>query len=303
MELKKRGHIVGGTDLRHADGAGLDYYQRADIAQYRQLDRVMSDFSPDYVYHLAAEFGRHNGEEYYEQCWNSNAIGTKNVLQACGKRKTKLIFSSSSEIYGEGDYWDVENIDEAMSDRVPLRQHNDYAISKWVNELQIMNQRKINPDQEIMTLRFFNAYGPGEYYHPYRSVCCLFAYRSLMRQPITVFEGYHRVFMYIDDFIPTLANCSTDSMYQPGNTINIGGSEYRSVEDLHKITSSILGLPTTRPEVSYLKRDGHNTVNKRPNICRAQETLLHNPTILLEEGMKKTIDWMLSVYQVPSNQI
>ena len=72
--LRAKGHEVIGIDLRHdVDGV------RADVADFRQLERaVPADI--DLMYHLAAEFGRHNGEDYYEQVWRTNAIGTKNVL-------------------------------------------------------------------------------------------------------------------------------------------------------------------------------------------------------------------------------
>ncbi len=293
-ELTYRGHYVGGVDLMHSSSQGLDFYERVDVGNYRQLVSAFRNFQPEVVYHLAAEFGRFNGEDYYEQLWSTNAVGTKNVLNACQRFHSKMIFASSSEIYGEQDFWDTYTLDERLPERVPTRQHNDYAISKWVNELQIRNQVKLFPHQEIMTLRFFNAYGPGEYYHPYRSVCCLFAYRSLMRLPITVFENYHRVFMYIDDFIPTLANAC--ERFKRDAVINIGGCEYRAVTDLHSIISGILDLDPHREEVTFLTQDGHNTASKYPVISLAKHDLGHDPVIRLEDGIERTVEWMRVVY-------
>ena len=96
-ELRQRGHEVWGCDLQHQ--ADQQYY-RADVAKYRQLERVFEQ-SYDYVYHLAAEFGRINGEEYYETLWQTNVIGTRNVLELQRVHGFKLIFASSSEIYGD----------------------------------------------------------------------------------------------------------------------------------------------------------------------------------------------------------
>ena len=62
----------------------------------------------DLVYHLAAEFGRMNGEHFFETLWKSNVIGTKNIIQMQIKHKFRLVFSSSSEIYG--DYKDYLRI-------------------------------------------------------------------------------------------------------------------------------------------------------------------------------------------------
>ena len=284
-QLKKNGHDVWCCDLQHSN---TPQFFRADVGIYRQIEKAIRTVQPDLIYHLAAEFGRQNGEDYYEQVWQTNAIGTKNILTLQKLYHFKLLFASSSEIYGE--YADNPDLYEDIVDEIPNRPGNDYAISKWVNELQIQNH--VKQGQNIMTLRFFNAYGPGEAYHPYRSVVCLFIYRALMHIPFTVFRGYHRVFMYIDDFIPTLARAC--ERFDKGAVINIGGEEYRSVEDLATIVLQETGAPASL--VSYLAQDQHNVVNKQPDIQRACEKLGHDPKILLEEGVAKTVAWMRDAY-------
>ena len=85
-ELAARGHEVWSCDLQHqAD----DNYFRADVANYRQLERVFEQ-NYDYVYHLAAEFGRINGEEYYDTLGESNVIGTRNILE-WQKKKGRIL--------------------------------------------------------------------------------------------------------------------------------------------------------------------------------------------------------------------
>jgi len=285
-ELQKRGHEVWGVDLQHQPD---EHYIRADIALYRQLERAFEhDF--DFVYHLAAEFGRVNGEEYYDTLWQTNVIGTRNILEWQRKKKFKLIFASSSEVYGDKH-------SKILKEDLPLNeaiiQQNDYAVTKWVNEIQCMNFEK-RFGNEIVRLRFFNAYGPGEYYHNYRSVVCLFCYRALFKLPYTVYKNYHRVFMYIDDFIPTLANVVDN--FKTGEVCNIGGAEFRSVEEL-----SDLILEYThgdRSLVTYLPEEKHNVLDKRPDISKARRDFGHNPQVPLEVGVPQTIEWMKSVYSV-----
>lgn len=282
-ELKRRGHEVWQCDLQHqAD----ENYIRADISSYRQLERVFEQ-SYDYVYHLAAEFGRLNGEEYYDTLWQTNVIGTRNILEFQRERRFRLIFASSSEIYGDKHK-------EILSEDIPLNestiQHNDYATTKWVNEIQIMNFEK-RYDIEAVRLRFFNAYGPGEYYHHYRSVVCLFCYRALLNMEWQVYLGYHRVFMYIDDFIPTLANVLDN--FKPGEVYNVGGTEFRSVKELSDMILKYSGASESL--VEYLPEDKHNILNKRPDISKASRDFGHNPKVTLEEGVPKTIEWMKSV--------
>ena len=282
--LQNRGHEVWEVDLQHHPG---ERYFRADIAEYRQLERVFEQ-NYDYVFHLAAEFGRINGEEYYDTLWKTNVIGTRNILEWQVKKGFKLIFTSSSEIYGEAT---EPLLSEDLPQKKTIIQHNDYALTKWVNEVQVLNfEKRFN--SPIVRLRLFNAYGPGEYYHPYRSVVCLFIYRALKGIPYDVFEGYSRVFMYVDDLIPTIANVA--EVFKEGEVYNIGGTEYRSVRELSELVISLTG---GNPDlVQYLPEDKHNTVSKRPDICKAVAELNHAPHILLEEGLPQTVAWMKAVY-------
>ena len=284
IELERRGHTVYGLGLTHSEDPMC---LRADIVNYRELERALQGKPLDYVYHLAAEFGRINGEEFYETLWATNVIGTRNILELQRQFGFKLIFASSSEVYG-----DTPGI---LSEDMPMMppQKNDYAISKWVGEIQCKNFIE-RYGSKILRLRFFNAYGPGEHYTPYRSVVCLFCYRALHDLPYEVYENYHRVFMYIDDFIPTLANCVDKDWDGLPPVINIGGAEYRSVKDLSDIVLST--LKKSDGLVRYLPEDKHNVVNKQPSIVLARNHLGHNPWHTLEDGIPLTLAWMRKVY-------
>ena len=284
-ELLIRGHEVWGCDIQHQR---ITNYVRADVGNYRQMERVFRTEAFDYIYHLAAEFGRINGEEYYDTLWQTNVVGTRNILELQRVYGFNLIFSSSSEIYG--DSFDV-TLHEDLPLNQPLTQTNDYAISKWVNEQQIMNF-ETRYGNKCVRLRFFNSYGEGELYHNYRSVVCLFCYRALHGIPWEVYEGYHRVFLHVDDFIPTLANVCEN--FKAGEVYNIGGQEYRSVKELSDLVLDCTGAAPSL--VTYLPEDKHNVLNKRPDIEKAREAFNHYPKITLEVGIPKTIDWMRKIY-------
>ena len=282
-ELCDRGHEVFGCDLRHCEQEE-NRYMRADVGEYRQLERVFRKFEPDVVYHLAAEFGRHNGERNFEQVFRSNYLGTRNVLELCRRADARLIFASSSEIYGDCD---EEILSESLSERIPLWQPNEYALSKWANEVQIVNFSRRH-DLDAVRLRFFNAYGPGESYHPFRSVIALFCHRALHGIPWTVYEGYWRTFMHHRDFIPTLAQALTDA--PAGEAINIGGTDYRSISEVSEIVLAETGADPAL--VSYMPEDVHNAVSKRPSNIKAKRYLGHFPTTTIDKGIPETLDWM-----------
>ncbi len=110
-DLRQRGNKVVACDLRHqadehsfglAGGVQAPGYARCDVGEYRQLARVFQEMGPfDYVYHCAAEFGRWNGEDFYEALWKTNAVGTKNVIRLQERLGFRLIHCSSSEVYGD----------------------------------------------------------------------------------------------------------------------------------------------------------------------------------------------------------
>ena len=153
--LRKRGHAVVVSGIEHHHESD---YVRCDVASHMQLSRVFDSERFDFVYHLAAEFGRWNGEDYYDRLWMSNVVGTKNLLRMQEKHGFRLIHFSSSEVYGDYDGVMTEDV----MDKHEVRQLNDYALTKWVNEQQIVNSAAMHGTQSVR-VRLFNMYGPGEY--------------------------------------------------------------------------------------------------------------------------------------------
>ena len=297
--LKDRGHEVFGIDLMHKAGeTGWEHnmanitgnYSRCDVADYRQLERVFQKYGPfNFVYHAAAEFGRWNGEDFYEQVWKTNAIGTKNMIRLQEKYGFGMIFFSSSEVYG--DFPDT--MYEETMEIEPIRQMNDYAMSKWVNETQIRNSR-IEHGTQTVIVRLFNTYGPGETYHPYRSVNAKFCYHALHGLPITVYRGHYRTSTFLADTCRTLANIVEN--FIPGSIYNIGGVEYHSIEDLAKI---VWDYTKADPNlITMADAEIQTTQVKKVDIVRAMRDLRHHPATPLKEGVEATIDWMKEHYGV-----
>ena len=285
-ELRSRGFDVWLADRGHySDGQ----YIRCDVGEYRQVERMFYDQEYDLVYHLAGEFGRNNGEDYYEGLWKTNAVGTKNLLRFQEKLGFKMVFTSSSEIYGDYDGVMTEDIPIT----VPIRQLNDYAISKWVNELQILNSMDRFGTQTVR-LRLFNLYGPGELYSNYRSVVCLFIYRALHKLPYTVYTGHHRTFCYIDDAVRTICHIATN--FQPGEVYNIAGDEYKPMNEVSNMILAQLGMDDSL--VEYVDIEQHNTLDKRSDASKATQHLGHSNTLILEEGIAQTISWQREIYKV-----
>lgn len=283
-KLKDSGHEVWVADLAHSAGPN---YIRCDVSEYREVESMFDKADFDFVYHLAAEFGRRNGEDYYERLWKSNAIGTKNILRAQEKKKFKMIFSSSSEVYGD---WPGEMEEDVMV-KHPIRQMNDYAISKWANEMQILNSAD-RYGTETVRVRLFNTYGPGEYYSEYRSVVCQFIYCALHDLSYTVYLNHHRTSSYIDDTIQVMANIIKN--FKAGQVYNIAGEEYHDIKTISDMILKYLGKDDKL--VKYIQFEAHNTKDKKASIKKALKDLNHKSSTPLSIGIPKTIEWQKKIY-------
>ena len=282
--LEEDGHEVWVCDLSHDPSRR---YIRCDVGEFRQIERLVERIKPEFVYHLAAEFGRKNGEDFYESLWRTNAIGTKNVLRLQEQYRFRMLFASSSEIYGEYNGL----MSESVPERVPIRQLNDYAIAKWANELQVLNSA-MRFGTETVRVRIFNTYGPGEYYSPYRSVACIFVYHAMHRMPFDVFLNHKRSSTYIDDTIAALR--ALMAHFRPGEVYNICGDECHSIKRLSDLV--LKQTAASKKLARYKRTEAYNTLVKRGDNRIAKRDLHWAPQVGLEEGISRTVEWQRSVY-------
>ena len=287
-ELKSRGHEVWICDLGQSERLN---YIRCDVSKYRQLERIFDKHNFDYVYHLAAEYGRWNGEDYYENLWQTNVIGTKHLIRIQEKSKFRMIFFSSAEVYG--DYDGV--MSEGVMDKVAITQMNDYAMTKWVGEMQVLNSASMFGTGTVR-IRPVNAYGPHEHFSPYRGVIPQFIYKALHSQPYTVYLGHKRIFDYIGDTSKTIANIADN--FIPGEVYNIGGREEWE-HDIKYVSDLILGyLGKDDSKVTYKEGEPFTTRVKHMDFSKIRRDLKHDPKVPLEQGIPKAIEWMKKEYGI-----
>ena len=287
-ELKSREHEVWVCDLGQSEEPN---YIRCDVSKCRQLGRIFEGHNFDYVYHLAAEYGRWNGEDYYENLWQTNVIGTKHLIRIQEKNKFRMIFFSSAEVYG--DYDGV--MSESVMDKIAIKQMNDYAMTKWVGEMQVLNSASMF-GTETVRIRPVNAYGPHEHFGPYRGVIPQFIYKALHSQPYTVYLGHKRIFDYIGDTSKTIANIIDN--FIPGEVYNIGGKEEWE-HDIKYVSDIILDyLGKDDSKVAYKETEPFTTRVKHMDFSKIRRDLKHDPKVPLEQGIPKAIEWMKKEYGI-----
>ena len=290
-ELESRGHEVFAIDLFNTE---RENYARADVRSYRQVERIFERHSFDYVYHLAAEYGRWNGEDYYENLWQTNVIGTKHMIRLQEKLRFRMIFFSSAEVYG-----DFEGVmTEDVMEKNPIGdtyQMNDYAITKWAGELMCLNSANMF-GTETVRVRPVNCYGPHEHYTPYRGFIPKFIYHALFRRPYTVFRGHRRIIDYVEDSCRTWANIVDN--FIPGAVYNVAGRPEWE-RDIKEYSDLILAA-TGRDDslVTYEEAEPFTTKVKTIDCSRAIRDLGHDPKVPPEEGIRRTVAWMKEYYRL-----
>lgn len=287
-ELRLRMHDVWTSDILQGEDP---QHFKADVSVYQQMDVILRKHKFDYIYHLAAEYGRWNGEDHYENLWRTNVIGTKNMLRLQEQHRFKMIFFSSAEVYGDYD----ELMSEDVMERIPIKQMNDYAITKWAGELQCLNHAAMF-GVEVLRVRPVGCYGPHEYYSRYRGVIPIFVYHCLKKKPFTVYKGHKRIFDYVEDTCRTFANITEN--FISGEVFNVGGREEWSIsiEELADVVLEATGAPVSLAQ--YKKEEGFTTKVKAVDFSKARRDLKHDPKIDIREGVRRYVAWAKKVYNV-----
>jgi len=288
-EVERRGHDVWKCDLGHSEA---ENYVRCDVSKYRQVERILEHQKFDYVYHLAAEYGRWNGEDYYENLWQTNAIGTKHIIRLQEKLGFRMVFFSSAEVYG--DYEGI--MSEDVMEKNPIKdtyQMNDYAITKWAGELMCMNSARMF-GTETVRVRPVNCYGPGEHYTPYRGFIPKFIHHALFNMPYVVYEGHKRIIDYVEDTCRTFANIVDN--FIPGAVYNVGGRPEweKEIKEYSDLVLKAVGRDNSI--VTYKEAEPFTTKVKHMDFSKAVKDLKHDPKITPEEGIKRTVEWTKSIY-------
>lgn len=290
-ELTRRGHEVITLDLYHTE---RDNYIRADVRNFRQLERVFEKWNFDYVYHLAAEYGRWNGEDYYENLWATNVIGTKHLIRLQEELKFRMILFSSAEVYG--DYDGIMGEDVMINNPIKdTYQMNDYAISKWAGELMVKNSATMFGTETVI-VRPVNCYGPHEHYTPYRGFIPKFIYHALFNKPYVVYKGHKRIIDFVEDTCSTFANILDN--FIPGEAYNVGGkAEWEmSIEEYSELILKAVGRDSSL--VTYKESEPFTTKVKHMDFSKAVKDLKHDPQVPPEEGIRRTVEWMKWYYRI-----
>jgi UDP-glucose 4-epimerase len=246
----------------------------------------------DLVYHLAGVVGvEHYVADPYA-VMNVNVIGTQNVLRAAQKHGRRLVFSSTSEVYGKNPAipW-AEDADRVLGPTTIDRWC--YATSKAAGEHFCLAYVRLG--LQVTILRYFNVYGPRLDRLDVGRVITIFLGQLLRGEALTVIgDGSQtRCFTWIDDAIrATVAAGTVDGAV--GQVINVGTDQEMSIRRLAELMIELGGGSSTIrlvPQESIYGESYQDVPRRVPDVRRMREILGVRADTPLAEGLARTIAW------------
>jgi nucleoside-diphosphate-sugar epimerase len=214
----------------------------------------------------------------------ANVTATLNLLESCRRAGVRrLVYAASSSAYG-----DTEVLPK--HEDMPPHPLSPYALQKFVGERYCRLYHELF-GLETVSLRYFNVFGPGQDPHSeYSAVIPKFIKGLLAKQPITIYgDGEQsRDFTYIDNVVEAnlLALEAPDAA---GKMCNIGCGERITLNRLVTLLEQQLG---TKAQVSYTAPKAGDVRHSLADMERAKVLLRYRPEIMIEEGLRQTIEAM-----------
>ena len=259
-------------------------FVKHDVTKYINIGGPLS-----HVLHFASPASPIDYSRYPIQTLKVGSLGTHNALGVAKAKKARFLLASTSEVYGDPavhpqpeDYWGNVN---------HIGPRGVYDESKRFAEALTMayhHTHRLN----VKIARIFNTYGPRMRRSDGRAVPT-FIEQILTGKPITIFgNGSHtRSFCYISDLIVGIYRLLKSGVHSP---VNIGSPEEISIL---KLARKMAGIAGTKTRIIFKKLPKDDPKTRQPDITLAKKKLKWRPTVSLDEGLRRTIDWCRKAYR------
>lgn len=252
-------------------------FYKVNIEDKESLKKIFENKKIDIIIHLAARAGVRPSFINPEQYFNTNVIGTLNVLELCKEFKVKLIFGSSSSVYGK--------------DKIPFseddfceEQLSPYGTTKRIAERLCEMYSKLY-GIDVVILRFFTVYGPRGRpdMAPY-----IFVKNILEGKKIKMFGSgdSKRDYTYVGDIIDGIVAAMNKGF--KFEIINLGDSKPVLLNEFIALIEKITGKKAIIEQVEEQKGDIKATW---ADISKAKKLLNYEPKVSIEKGMKRFVAW------------
>ncbi|KAI9933727.1 UDP-glucuronic acid decarboxylase 1 [Aspergillus wentii] len=290
--LLERGHEVIGLDsFQTGSPQKLKHLENNPKFKFisRDIQTPLEDLQIDQIYNLACPASPIQYQKDPVSTLRTCFIGTQNLLDLAVARNIRILHTSTSEVYGDPhvhpqpeSYWGNVN---------PFGPRSCYDEGKRVAEALCYAYREKHHAQ-IRIARIFNTYGPRMNGSDGRVVSS-FITAALAGEDIRITGdgSATRSFQYVTDCMEGLYRLM-NSDYAAG-AVNIGNDGEFTIQQLAEITADLVAEMTGKPKVkiTYHPRPTDDPAVRRPQITLAKEVLGWAPVVLLQDGLKRTVEW------------
>ena len=274
---------IGAPLVRHLRNTGWDVLE-ADIRPGWREGYLMADINhpvdllpafdwgPDAVFLLSAMVSRVTCEQASSLAIATNLGGINNVLQLAKRARAKVVFFSTSEVYGPGC--------DPMDEREPNPQPNNrYGLSKLLGEQLVAYEARTYGLQAVV-LRPFMVYDEHEDLGDHRSAMIRFTTELALGRPIQVHRGAARSWLHISDAVRAIEAAVRCREFA---VINIGHPDVVGIEQLAEMVRHELDASRSLLQVTDLP--AQMTGRKRPALDRMRDVLGVTPHVSLQDGV------------------
>ena len=239
----------------------------------------------DEIYNLACPASPIHYQHDPVATTKTSVHGAINVLGLAKRLGAKVFQASTSEVYGDPsvhpqpeEYWGNVN---------PIGTRSCYDEGKRCAETLFFDYHRQHQLQ-IKVARIFNTYGP-RMHHADGRVVSNFIVQALRGEPITIFgEGSQtRSFCYVDDLVGGFIRFMATGPEITG-PINLGNPGEFTIREL---AEKVIEMTGAKSKLEFLDLPSDDPKQRQPDISKAREILAWEPTVQLEEGLRKTIDY------------
>lgn len=266
---------------------GLNEHERFQFLEHDIINPL--NVEADEIYNLACPASPVHYQADPIQTMKTSVLGSIHLLELAKRTGARILQASTSEVYGDPlvhpqreDYWGHVN---------PIGIRSCYDEGKRCAETLFFDYA-LQEDVEIKVIRIFNTYGPNMNQHDGR-VVSNFIVQALKGEDITIYgDGMQtRSFCYVDDLVEGMVRMMNSERSFQG-PINLGNpNEFTMLE----LAEKVINLTNTRSRIIFEPLPEDDPKQRKPDISLANDKLYWSPTIDLETGLIKTIDYFRHV--------
>ncbi len=268
-------------NINHLTKNPLFNFVKSDVCTFESSERF------NYIFHMAGHASPDEYQAHPIETLQTSALGTFNIAELARKNNARLLFASTSEVYGDTEiiptpetYWGKVN---------PIGPRSCYDEGKRFAEALLMAYLK-QYDLDVRVPRIFNSYGPRLREDGlYGRAMSRFILQALTEQPITVFgDGKQtRSFCYITDTVTAIIMLMTTPKAR-GEVVNVGNTKEITIIELAKKVKETTKCKST---IEFYPLPKDDPKRRCPDTSKLERLVRYKPNVSLEEGIEKTIFW------------